>query len=426
MNKHIIFLLLLLSFVSCNDTLEVEHFTTDVQRLLSNENSYVRSYDEALKIAEQSISMLEDSSITRSISSRTISLNDTKVCLRVSNSATRSDEQDTLIYVFNFADNRGFALVSASKNTEGLLAITEKGFFDPEKKPQNGGFNEFVENAKRYVEKSMADSFTRGAASFDPQYRDSIVYSTIARGPYLTVKWGQELPEGEFCSNGYAGCSNVAIAQILSYYAYPSSVSLTYPGRDKSTQTLNWELIKAHDTGHSLSNCLISDTATHKAIGRFIRQIGELSYSNYDSLMTATNSIYQQSALSSLGYSSSTTSIYPSVVKSQLDYQKLILINGRDNIENYGHSWVIDGYRYVTSTCYRFIAVPGGWDLYSITTNTTNLYHFNWGWYGECDGFFNSVAFYDVQGADIYDIGGEENHFHTFFPRLSLIIEGHD
>lgn len=86
-----------------------------------------RSYKDALYVAEKSLSMLDDQE-TRSGYARHINQSDTRYIL---SQTTRANESaDTLLYIFNFAENSGFAIVSANEGFDGLLAVTEAGNFN--------------------------------------------------------------------------------------------------------------------------------------------------------------------------------------------------------------------------------------------------------------------------------------------------------
>ncbi len=87
-------------------------------------------YAEAAGIARQAVALLESSAATRtSRSRRTLDPANVKYFVLP---ATRSGEPaDTLMYVFNFADSAGFALVSAIRASDQLLAVTEKGSYAP-------------------------------------------------------------------------------------------------------------------------------------------------------------------------------------------------------------------------------------------------------------------------------------------------------
>lgn len=379
----------------------------------NNSECNIRSYEEALAIAQASIPMLENSSsLTRSVGThRKIDLNDRKVFKLDAEAKTRTNSNinDTLIYVFNFEDNAGFALVSASKNTNGLLAITEQGYCDPDTPSEIEGFEMFKTMAKDYVLNASAPLRTPSGPIVET--KDSITYSFSTVGPYVTVRWGQSHPEGEYCSNGICGCTNTAMAQIMSYYNYPSSIDLTYSGADVSTQNLDWTSMKAHSTGHTLSNCGTQDT--HKAIGRFLRQLGKMNHSTYytNPPSTSTSSTtYVKPTFETLGYTCGNWADYLSlIVRNQLNNAHLYVVIGRrlkEDNTTVGHCWMLDGYKTITITIQKMArTATSGWFFTGEVITENNYYlHFNWGWYGNCSGYF-AEGVYDTSQALIYDTG---------------------
>ena len=110
----------------------------------ANNVSTIRSFDEALQIAQSSISLVDGTGQTRSGSPRKIDLNNWKIFENDLKTRANSNSNDTLMYVFNFEDNQGFAIVSASKETEGLIAVTESGSYDPSTSSDIDGFNIYM------------------------------------------------------------------------------------------------------------------------------------------------------------------------------------------------------------------------------------------------------------------------------------------
>lgn len=397
--KKTLFLIVAITLVACSK----QEYTESVSSLPAKQEtaSGFRSYDEALRIAQNSINMLADSKpATRGTEKcRKIDFRKSKVIRNVASTRGTFDGIDTLIYVFNFENNEGFALVSASKGTEGLLAITDKGHCDPDVRSEVEGFEMFKEMAKDYVYKASI-SFRAPDAPI-VETRDSITYSYNTVGPYVTVRWGQHFPEGEYCDNDIAGCTNTAMAQIMSYYNYPTSISLTYPGADVSTQSLNWTNMKAHTTGHDLSLC--STTETHKAISRLLREIGERNLSMYLSGRTSTTDYYPPLTFSNLGYTCEPWTNYNSMsMRMELNNAHLYLVNGYEGLK--GHSWVLDGYMNRTATIRQMArTATSGWFFTGIVNYVNSYYlHFNWGWYGNCNGYF-SEGVYNTAGAYQYD-----------------------
>lgn len=365
-------------------------------------SSEIRSFEEALQIAQNSIVMLENQSATRAISKkRNISLADCKV---VKQKTTRSyaNSIDTLMYVFNFEDNSGFAIVAAPKCIDGLLAITEKGYFDPDTPSEIDGFNAFIEKAKEYCLNAYSEQeetsdnarLTRSPVGSTDEWKDSVWYEWTYVWPLISVRWGQSHPEGEFCPNGHAGCSNTAMAQILTYYEHPDTIQLTYWDADKNYEVLNWANMKSHSTGHTLDLCSTQDV--HTSISRLLRELGELCHSQYNTNSTSTyTSVYAPIAFSNLGYSVSEWYDYNlTTALTSLDVLRPLLLVGW-TYDSIGHVWVLDGYqkreRYEQTM--RRINNSQWFPVGDLHITTTYFMHYNWGWYGVCNGYYYANVF---------------------------------
>lgn len=387
----------------------------------SNSGSEIRSYEEALAIAQASIPMLEQSSsTTRSVGTqRKIDINDKKVFKLNSKTRNALNINDTLIYVFNFEDNAGFALVSASKNTDGLLAITEQGYCDPDTPSEIEGLEMFKSMAKEYVRRASIE-IPRGPNDPIIETRDSITYSYSTVGPYVNVRWGQLHPEGEYCPNGKSGCANTAMAQIMSYYNYPTSINLTYSGADISVQSLDWLSMKSHNTGHNLSSC--STPEPHKAIGRMMRQLGELNHSTYkfNPWKTTTNSHdYVKATFTDLGYTCGNWSSFVGFfARTQLNNTHLFYIRGK--CAEGGHAWVLDGYKTVTKTIREMArTATSGWFFTGhVSVENDHFMHYNWGWYGDSNGYF-AEGVYNTTQAQFYDAVTTDS-VHNFTEEIKL------
>lgn len=380
--KLLVFILVA-TFASCSeemDSVEYPEFTS----------SHLRSYSEAIEIAQRGISMLEGNSGTRSENGtrRKIDMNGFKC---VTSKPTRSGDVDTLLYVVNFEDNQGYAIVSARRDVEGLLAVTESGTYDPLHKSENEGLNMFMD---------LASGYEFGPLIPIPGPEPTVVYHYC--GPYITVRWGQRWPEGYFCLNGKSGCTITAMAQILSYFAYPTGIDLTYPDADLTYQALDWNSIKKHVYGTSAINCdnhinsiCSASNDSHMTLARLCRQLGKLAHTYYDNQGNPSNwgsYTYDddaRDALVELGYIVNDSLTYSGQeIRHDLNNHHLILMCGGDSINNgnnneyIDHSWVIDGY------CHKEILMPMGIDGELIQTEQYYYNHINWGWNGLDNGYF--------------------------------------
>ncbi|MBQ3186614.1 MAG: Spi family protease inhibitor [Alistipes sp.] len=114
---------------------------------------------EVIRIAQEGAALLDDAQ-TRSVVARRIDRS--SISCKI-NPATRAGEaDDTLYYVVNYADNAGFAIVSADENASDgarLIAVTESGSYTAGEKTENEGFNMYVDMLSAYFgEPSNKDS----------------------------------------------------------------------------------------------------------------------------------------------------------------------------------------------------------------------------------------------------------------------------
>lgn len=380
-----------------------------------------RSLEEIIQIAYDAINMLgnnESRSTTRTLDLNSIS------CIINTQSRNVNNSADTLIYVINYTDNAGFAVISANSNTEGLLAVTEQGTYESEKAKENDGFNLFMDMAKTYVATSTqseliiySDSTGMEELTQVKVVRDTTVVENVL--PLISTKWGQLYHEGAFAPNYTAGCANTAMAQIISYFEYPTQIDITYPGASITILTLNWTDMKQHSVKHSRQDCIASDE-THVAIGQLLRQLGHLSNSSYhtDGSGTATSLGDVVLTLEGLGYIVTDWEYYnESSIRAFLLENKPIFM-GASN-----HGWVLDGYY-----CHEIIRSEWWkkesdrfWMLVEEDAPYYNYYyHMNWGYDGDCNGYFISNVF-QLNQAKEYDNQGYINNYSDNYNNVRYI-----
>lgn len=365
------------------------------------------TYQEAVAVAQKGISWLEKSEKTRGKKGvRSINHSNTKA---VVGGTTRSGEgADTLMYVFNFDNNEGFAMVATARDSEQLIAVTEQGNYTPGVDTDNEGFNMFARAAEEYV--STLAMGPGDIVDREPCYKIEYFdeYETV--GPLLATKWGQGSPFGDECPNGVSGCVATAMAQIMAYHQHPASISLTYSGAPISSLTLDWDGIALH-TGDC--SCGANSTTIHNQISYLCRQIGKkvnMDYSEPDS--SGARSERVPSALSYFGYITGEDLIDYNIqtIRSNTSAGKPVYMSGRRytneaKTKTSGHAWVVDGYITYTETFVTYISYSGSsgpWRPYETRYRYTHYPHCNWGWDGNCDGFFNDGVF-NVANAYQYD-----------------------
>ena len=210
---------------------------------------------EALSEAEALIAFLDQNSSTTRSTSRSIRNIVVATGNKVQTRSGESSDSDTLAYIVNFANDMGYALISADRRTETILAMSSDGNIDLESDETNPGLDIFFANAEDMYEQqilSAEDAETKLLEEALAKMNDGNVatraigyttrvgswenYSTFA--PLVKVNWGQGPPFNNNApliknsvtnkyENAAAGCVATAVAQIMSYHQYPASYNWT-------------------------------------------------------------------------------------------------------------------------------------------------------------------------------------------------------
>ena len=409
MRKRMILFLVVMGLVACTND-DVLEKTVDKEEMdLVQYDPNRRSYSEALEIAQQSIDMFVSDEARGATPTRKISLDNTKYVIKEAES--RSGGQDTLMYIFNFEDNQGFSVISANKATEGLLAQTEQGTYDENTETENPAFGMYMDMAEMYVASGGNRPPITPTLPFKEYRMTRDTVETIQVNPLIVTQWGQTGCEATYTPNGYpSGCGNTAMAQIMSHFYHPTQIAINYPGATISSLTLNWTAIRSHKVEHTKQSCSASNDA-HNAIGHLLRQLGHLNNASYEEEGTSTAMSNVKSTFYSMGYivsdivAYSGTSLSPSISNNNLYFMggsRLL-----DDNENYtAHAWVIDGclrYKIIVKEWTRTSEPDAEWELMNeYPPQYSEYYHINWGWDGNCNGFFNAGTFATNNAAE-YD-----------------------
>ncbi len=359
----------------------------------------VRTYDEALAIAEDALKMV-DGDDTRSANKRRIMRNSGQV---VSLPVTRGGEdvgEQPIMYVFNNENNEGFTVVAADRSQQALVAVTERGNYTYGEPTGVEPFDDFMDNAISTLSiigppslpnPPIIDSLDSSPISYTVYYNEDQKV-----GPLLKTKWGQDGIYGTYCDNGIAGCVATALGQIMAYHKHPAYLTLSFIS-DDVRQYFNWDRILTHTQNYEC-DC----SAPHEQIGLLLREIGERVDMNYDNGESGTNITKVKNALPGMGYNSPSylefSNSYDILdeIMADIDNKKPVYMRGQTLFS--GHAWVVDGYHHYKNGYAVYSKnvivnpeVPT-LDMYILeeyNVEEYDLLHFNWGWDGSCDGWFN-------------------------------------
>ena len=340
-------------------------------------------------------------------------------------------EDDTLVYVVNYENDKGFALISATGNEQPVLAVIPEGSYDPEVGTDNPGFNLFLDavrnNAKNDTTKRVDfEPVPDYGVTIDGKYVKTVKTIVAHYGPEIRIKscfkWGEKDVFGAYCPNKKAGCVPLAITSIVahlhSWLSDTTRVYYNYPNADIEYEDIDWREFMRHQSSHALYNdgtsiehiCWAADTAAiHRTIGRFCRQVGHDGYASYDSYNTNVHRILTLGLLKKYlpefdvsGYSS----FDPFRTMSCIDRGVLYLRGSKKNDEKNGHAWFTDGYEFTrTKVCeYRADKPEPGmyplWELVKEYNVDKSLNYMRWGWFGEYDGWYSGKELDPAQSGD--------------------------
>lgn len=400
---HFTSMLTALIMTGCSADDVIDSITTadiDCQPISQSKN---RSMAEAAQIAIEAIPMIEDAGAR---STRTLNMNSAKVF--TSQLARSSANVDTLMYVFNFDNDAGFAVVAANRATEALIAITEKGSYDPDETPDNPGLALYMAAAKEYLSGISTLSQTDSLKDIggppvsiipdDPRAQYKVVRDTLTNEyvkERIKLKWGQGGASGIFCPNQCAGCVPLAAAMTICYLGYPYILSITYDGNGIS-RTFDYDKMMQH-----LNPICGDDAGQHEQIGHLCREIGHRANSKYeyyyDSRLerykTETVTTYANIRSTLLGFGlnvTPATSYSFSNLRRLLNDNTIVLMGGHSADQSVGHMWIVDGYKYIYVKYGEYTKPSGSisWKLLNQWYTTTRMAHINWGWEGKGNGFF--------------------------------------
>lgn len=398
MKKVYYFLFAAMGLASCSNEDVIEVSDNVDNNAVEELNPNRRTYAEVLEIAQNSITMLQDSAaITRGeVADRSLNLaNGVKA---VCKPATRANgtSNDTVLYVFNFNDDKGFALVSANRATEGLLAVIEEGNYDPSVEASNPFIEQCMQNLKDYatnmVETETANSEVVTRANYG-EHRTNSSKSSFA--PKINVEWNQAKNSvtGYDCPNKIAGSGAVAMMQVMSSFEFPKSITTSY-ANSAYPITPNWNWFNTKFT-NSAKLSVNKNDYYQAEFSKLFREMGYRAKASYGSNATTTQIANVRSAMSKMGFEvGGLTSYDPashpnaSLIGNYLSRGWLVIMEGQDSKTKKSHTFVIDGgtYEDIDEQVYF-----NTWT--TVAHRDTYYHHINWGEGGKYNGYYIGSSF---------------------------------
>ena len=296
-----------------------------------------------------------------------------------------SQRGEACYYIYNVGTT-GFVIVAADDNYRPIIGYSEEGVFDMDNMAP--ALAEYLENVRQGVmEASMASSSEPSvAADWDMLGRTGRMVSRHGgrEDAYLVeTKWNQNSPYNYFCPSSqghggpggrcYAGCVATAAAQLMRYWNHPvqgqgsySYIPEEHPeygllSADFGATTYDWEHMPLTLSGASQEEI--------EAVAELIYHVGvcmDMGYSPSGSgavtgrlCETMPTYFFYTDQMANLYREEYTHEAYMNMVIRSIDMNWPMVQRGG------GHAYVLDGY------------------------NDHDMVHYNWGWGGSSDGWFN-------------------------------------
>ncbi len=235
------------------------------------------------------------------------------------------------------------------------------------------------------------------------------------KGPLLETRWGQNTPFNDNNSDDTAaGCVPVAVAQIIAWNEKPSLPSQICP-----TITSTWDELKSW---RPVGTAITDRTRIERDLATLLAGIGQGVHARYGIFGSSETFAWPSAAKKfmkkRLGYNNARKRVgyKEGVIKDMVVTKgKPVFIAGIDRNWGGAHAWVIDGYMEQTRT----ITKPT-----STSTETRKLMHCNFGWQGDCDGYYVSDVFdLDEGPVETEDGDIESDDYNSHFNWWYRIIE---
>jgi len=287
-------------------------------------------------------------------------------------------------YVFNRPDDSGFVIISGDDKAKTVLGYADNGIFDYSSLPDN--FKYWLSCYEKELKSLTVQEHVMEITQQNPKAAPANFAPSVT--PLVDAKWGQSTPYNNLCPiipdgkpnagrRTVTGCVATAIAQIMKYYEWPLSYSFS---KSYSTQTLNININESFNGVYDWTNMINSYSgpytpANQTAVSTLMYHCGVAVYMDYDTESGA-YSFDVPPALQLFGYDRNmqiymrdyyTNTEWKNMLMTELSAGRPVFYSGVSSSDG-GHAFVCDGY------------------------DTNEFFHFNWGWSGYANGYFELSA----------------------------------
>ncbi|MBR3591002.1 MAG: C10 family peptidase [Alistipes sp.] len=379
-----------LFFESCQN--EYELYNT-----IDTNSKYEINIDDALnRLDKELASIYKDSTLTnRRLVKKIEPIKYNKVA-----PTTRSNEieVDNLLYVVEFENGQGSAILGADERVDDVFAILDKGvitideFVNSSDETSNNEISSYLANKIKneainqiHESKNSNINYIETGLDFEQaKEQDTIVNKSSY--VYILTKWGQDSPYNDLCTHPLnpivkckAGCGPIAIGQILAHNQ--QNGTLVIDGAN-----FNMSRIYCKRPNHQREN----NQLVNEEVSRFIKQIGvsmnavygiDLTITPYDMMFHFLND----------------KTTYKNISDNTYDFNTIV-----NHIDNFNvpilvydetHGWIIDAYIWKEVQIKFTNKLPNTLPTTYTLNYSVKKVHCNFGYDGLYDGYYTNGIF---------------------------------
>jgi hypothetical protein len=285
-------------------------------------------------------------------------------------------------YVYNVGANQGFIVVSGDDATKPILAYSDQAQFPATNIPTNVLYwLDFYKSEIKFAQQCGLSTSVNDTTAVAKA--KSATASVVVQPLLGNIKWDQSYPYNLLCpynstqkAHSVTGCVATAMAQLMKYYQWPvrGTGSFTYTDGTNGSLTANFG-----NTTYDWSNMLdtygpsVTSTAQQDTdVATLMYQCGvavSMTYSPSgsfaavsDAALALKNHFSYDADINLYSRQFYNTTDWINMIKTELDASRPMLYGGDNGTE--GHAFIADGY------------------------DSNDLFHFNWGWSGYYDGYY--------------------------------------
>ena len=304
-----------------------------------------------------------------------------------------SSETATSYYVFDNGSDKGFTIVSGDDELPEIVGYSAHG--NSENLMKTEGCAAFLKAYQKFVAAfTQGDAKARKILAEQRALKADGRYQQPKIDPLLgDIAWNQDPPYNKMCPKyegselSVTGCVATAMAQVMMYYKYPNELQATIPAYTTATNKLKVNAIskgEEYDWGNMLPTYTEEEynTTQANAVAKLMFHCGaavQMDYGDSSGALLRPEDMstyfgYDADLLQEVYRSVYTLAEWKKILDRELEAKRPIIYGGVASHEN-GHQFVCDG------------------------SDGEGLYHINWGWSGDSDGYFDiTLLDPDVRG----------------------------